>query len=788
MPNAVPPDAGAVRMLRPAAVAWGRYALAAVAVAVALGATFIVRSTTDNPTFLAFYAAIFVSFWFAGRGPGLMSLALSALTFHTFLRGVSDPILSAREVPTVFAFVMCAVAAELLSGQRHRAQRALKAAGERLELAVKVRTEELRRANEELRREAAERERVEKALRVSDARWRAVFETSSVGIATSDTRGRILTANPAFQQIVGYSQAELQDLELQNLYHADESALTQALRADLTAGQRPAYQAERRLIRKDGDVIWVSANESYVSTTEGGQPFFASIIVDVTERKRTELERRRLALLVEQAADLMAIADVSGGTPIYLNKAGLKMVGFDSWEEAKVRRGIHYVFPEDRPFINDVVWPTVMEWGSWSGELRFRHFKTGQSIPVLYSAFLIDDPETGQAANVGNVCRDITERKHAEQALRTSEERWRSIFENAGAGITTVDCKSRYTSANRAFQQMIGYTLEEILRLSPLDLVHQDDRPRLAELIEGLLSGRSRSLQIETRFRRKDGEIIWISASCSHAPETDTVPAIIVDITERVRAEAQARENERRYREVQMGLEHANRVATVGHLTASIAHEVNQPIAATVANAQAALSWLDGRPPDLEEVREALAHIAKNGIRAGEVIGRIRELIKKAPPRKDSFDINATIREVIALTRGETLKNRVSVQTQLAAGLPPIEGDQIQLQQVILNLIMNAVEAMGEMNDGQRELLINSGKNDSGGVLVAVRDSGPGLTPIVVEHLFESFYTTKHGGMGLGLSICRSIVEAHGGRLWAEANTPGGAAFLFTVPAQAHAS
>jgi PAS domain-containing protein len=233
-------------MLRPAAVAWGRYALAAVAVAVALGATFIVRSTTDNPTFLAFYAAIFVSFWFSGRGPGLMSLALSALTFHTFLRGVSDPILSAREVPTVFAFVMCAVAAELLSGQRHRAQRALKAAGERLELAVKVRTEELRRANEELRREAAERERVEKALRVSDARWRAVFETSSVGIATSDTRGRILTANPAFQQIVGYSQAELQDLELQNLYHADESALTQALRADLTAGQRPAYQAERR--------------------------------------------------------------------------------------------------------------------------------------------------------------------------------------------------------------------------------------------------------------------------------------------------------------------------------------------------------------------------------------------------------------------------------------------------------------------------------------------------------------------------------------------------------------
>jgi PAS domain S-box-containing protein len=787
MPNAVPPDAYPLRTLRSAAVALRRYALAAAAVMIALAATLIVRSTTDNPTFLAFYAAIFVSFWFIGRGPGLMSLALSALTFDTFLRDVSDPMLSTREAPTLFAFIVCALAAALLTGQRHRAERSLKAAGEHLELAVRERTEQLRRTNQDLQREAGERERVEAALRASDARWRAVFESSSVGIATRDTHGRILTANPAFQEIVGYSQAELQALELRNLYHADESADTEALSGDLVAGRKPPYQVERRLVRKDGHVIWVSTNESYISTTEGGQPFLASIIVDITERKRTDLERRRLALLVEQAADLMAIADVSGGTPIYLNKAGLKMVGFDSWEEGKARRGSHYVFPEDRPFINEVVWPTVMEWGSWSGELRFRHFKTGEAIPVLYSAFLIDDPETGQAVNVGNVCRDITERKRAEEALRSSEERWRSIFENSGAGITTVDGNSRYTSANRAFQQMVGYTLAEILRLSPLDLVHQDERPRLAELIEGLLSGRYPSLQIETRYRRKDGEIIWISASCSHVPKTGTAPAfyqaIIVDITERVRAEAQARENERRRREVQMELEHANRVATVGHLTASIAHEVNQPIAATVTNAQAALSWLDGRPPDLAEVREALAHIANNGIRAGEVIGRIRDLIKKVPPRKDRFDVNATIREVIALTRGETLKNRVSVQTQLAGGLPPIDGDRVQLQQVILNLIINALEAMVEINEGRRELLISSAETDSNGVLVAVRDSGPGLAPIALQHLFESFYTTKQGGMGLGLSICRSIIEAHGGRLWASANTPRGAAFQFTLPA-----
>src|SRR5205823_6329658 len=160
------------------------------------------------------------------------------------------------------------------------------------------------------------------------------------------------------------------------------------------------YQ-ERRYIRKDGVVVWGSVNASYVPATEASPACLLLIIVDITERKRAELERRRLASIVEQASDLMAIADLHG-TPIYLNKAGLKMVGFDDWEQAKVRRGLHYMFPEDRPFVNQVLWPTVMEKGSWSGEIRFRHFKTGQAIPMLYSAFRIDDPETGQPINIGN--------------------------------------------------------------------------------------------------------------------------------------------------------------------------------------------------------------------------------------------------------------------------------------------------------------------------------------------------------------------------------------------------
>ncbi len=418
---------------------------------------------------------------------------------------------------------------------------------------------------------------------------------------------------------------------------------------------------EYRVLLPDGTVRYVNSSGRPILDEHGEIVEFVATAVDVTERKRAELERRRLASLVEQAADLMAIADLSGGTPIYLNKAGLKMVGFDSWEEARARRGIHYVFPEDRQFVNEVLWPAVLEKGSWSGEMRFRHFKTGDPIPVLYSAFRIDDPETGQPANVGNVCRDITERK---------------------------------------------------------------------------------------------------------------------------RAEAEAREKDRRYGKMQMELAHANRVATMGQLTATIAHEVIQPIAATVTNAETALHLLRVGSSDLDEVQQTLAQIVEDGVRAAEVINRIRALMKKAPPRKDHLEVNEVIGEIIELTRGETVKCGVSVSTELAGALPVVEADRVQLQQVLLNLIVNAIDAM-RANKEPKELLIRTGKVEPSGVLVAVKDSGPGLEPMMLERVFESFYTTKPTGLGLGLSICRSIIEAHGGCLWASINQLRGVTFQFTLPGDA---
>jgi C4-dicarboxylate-specific signal transduction histidine kinase len=254
------------------------------------------------------------------------------------------------------------------------------------------------------------------------------------------------------------------------------------------------------------------------------------------------------------------------------------------------------------------------------------------------------------------------------------------------------------------------------------------------------------------------------------------------DVTALRTAEEEARENEQRYRKAELELAHANRVATMGQLTASITHEVNQPITAAVTYALAARRFLGAEPPNFREVDDALSLIVKEGNRAGEVVGRVRALIKKAPVRKDAVEINDALLEVIALTRTEAANNSVSVRTQLAEGLPRVQGDRVQLQQVLLNLIINAIEAMRDSGEGERELLIST-RHEPDGVSVEVRDSGPGFAAADLDRVFEAFYSTKPNGVGLGLSICRSIIEAHNGQLWVSPNVPRGAIFGFIAPA-----
>ena len=338
---------------------------------------------------------------------------------------------------------------------------------------------------------------------------------------------------------------------------------------------------------------------------------------------------------------------------------------------------------------------------------------------------------------------------------------------------------------NRRFRDYTGLSLEWGRSWVWMDALHPDDRA-MDDWRAALAAGEP--FEKEARLRRADGE--YRRFLLRFVPLRDEQGTIVewyaasTDIEDLKRAEEELRRQEARLRDAQMELAHANRVTATGQLAASIAHEVSQPIAAALTNANAARRWLGAEPPDLEEVRQALGRIIRDGRRASDIIGRIRALVRKAPPRNDQLDINGTMLEVIALTRSELRRNGTSLQTQLADGLPPVVGDRIQLQQVMLNLILNAVEAMSGSSEPARELLIRTELDGSGSVLVAVQDSGPGLQPESLDRLFDAFYTTKPDGMGMGLSICRSIIEAHGGRVWATTNVPQGAAFQFTLPQQ----
>jgi signal transduction histidine kinase len=283
----------------------------------------------------------------------------------------------------------------------------------------------------------------------------------------------------------------------------------------------------------------------------------------------------------------------------------------------------------------------------------------------------------------------------------------------------------------------------------------------------------------------KDNEIVGtISLGRKQVqPFTDKQISLFRDFAAQATIALESTRRERQYREMQSELAHANRVATMGQLTASIAHEIKQPIATARNNACAALNFLAKSPPDVAEVREALTCIVDDTDRTSDVVDRIGSLIKKAPPRKEVVDLNAAILEVTALTRSEAVKTGVAVGTLLADELPRIQCDRVQLQQVMLNLIVNAIQSMSGVEDGNRELQISTVSIEPDGVCVAVRDTGHGLRPESLPRLFEPFYTTKPDGMGMGLSICRSIVEAHGGRLWATKCEPRGALFQFTIPA-----
>jgi PAS domain S-box-containing protein len=483
-------------------------------------------------------------------------------------------------------------------------------------------------------------------------------------------------------------------------------------------------------------------------------------------RLYNDLQEReaRIRRLVDANIIGIVIWDFQGRI-IETNQAFLDIVGYAREDLASLRWT--ELTPAEWRDLDDQAFAELKATGTVQPREKEYLRKDGSRVPVLLGATTFGDRQDQGVSFV----LDLTERKRAEYLTR-------QVFERSPDRISIVGRDYRYQRVNPAFERTWSMPAETIVGMHAADLLGMESFEQLAKAyLDRCFAGEEVSYAgwFTTPLGRRYSAVTY-SPLRPESGRVEAALAIIRDLTEHVLASEALRE-------AQAELAHVNRVTTMGQLTASIAHEVKQPIGAAVTNAQAALRFLGAEVIDTNEMREILRDIVKDGNRAGEVISRISDLIKKAPPRRDNLEINGAIREVIEFTRGEAAKNRVSVHAELGDRLPLVRGDRVELQQVILNLVMNGIEAMQSIEHRPRELVVRSVQDEKQQVRVSVTDCGVGFSAENADRLFAAFFTTKSSGMGMGLSICRSIIEAHSGRLWATANAPHGATFQFTLPA-----
>ena len=386
---------------------------------------------------------------------------------------------------------------------------------------------------------------------------------------------------------------------------------------------------------------------------------------------------------------------------------------------------------------------------------------------------------SGQKAKVARLIRERKIRKRIQMELRTSEDRWQSLLENPIFGVNLLDEHQRFITANQTYQTMVGYSIDELRQLTPLDLSVPGEREINEALIREMQEGKRQHFEMIKRLRRKDGKLIWISlyvfAITDWKSGANLTFGIAFDITEKKQAQDALQE-------MRAELARNARINQMVAMTGSIAHEINQPLSAIVANASAGLRWLERTTPDVDETRTVLQGIVDEGHRAGEIIKGIRAMFRADDKSRVSVDLNELVREVLVLTQDERRNWQIEVHTELDENLPSVTADRVQLQHVLFNLMTNAIDAMESVTDRNRILRVKSNPNGSAGVLITVEDSGIGIAPENINRIFSAFFTTKSHGMGLGLAICRSIVESHGGRLSASPNYPHGAAFQIVLP------
>jgi PAS domain S-box-containing protein len=485
--------------------------------------------------------------------------------------------------------------------------------------------------------------------------------------------------------------------------------------------------------------------------------------------------------LVENSNDFIGLASLDGRA-VFVNPAGRRLVGLGGVDDAQVFSVADYVIAADCDKLLCEVLPTAVREGRWDGEIRFRHFRTGAAIPMLQQVFLIKETETGRPLAFATISRDITARKQAGEQLRESEHRFCELAESIPHHVRSFRRDGTVSYWNQRWPDYTGLA-QEALEQGGWGAVHPEDAGvAKASWQEALAQGTAFEAELRVRGREGTYRRFLCRAEVVRDPQGRPVEWFCTDTDIEERRQAQDA-----LKSAHAELEHVTRISMLGELTASIAHEINQPLGAILNNGYVGLRIAAAGSGSPGRLQELLSAIVQDANRAGEIISRIGTMTKRTAPNKSLLELRVVITDVLALADCELAERGIDVRNEIPEDLPRIPGDRVQLQQVFLNLVMNAVEAMSNLEPGQRVLLITARPDELTGqpaVRISVRDSGRGFRSQDCERLFDAFYTTKPNGMGMGLRISRSIVEAHGGRLWGAPNTGPGATFTCLFPVE----
>jgi PAS domain S-box-containing protein len=648
----------------------------------------------------------------------------------------------------------------------------------------KLRSALLRRKLSEARRH---QRRAEEALRESEHQLHQIIDTVPSFLWSADPTGEPTYVN---QRALDYSGMRFEEFKHGGweafIHPADFPETMKAFGHAIETGT--SYETVHRLRRRDGEYRWHQARGDPLRDRDGRIIQWYGLAVDIDDARKAEDRLRRSEAYLAEAQRIShtgsyAFSPVTRRL-LYWSEECYRIWGFDPVQGLPDREiAARRIHPDDRERVDKEAQEARRQKRDFTVEFRI-------VLPDGTVKYLECDEHhlfsaRGELVEAMGTNVDVTERKRCEEMLRRAEA-WLAQAQRLSRTGTWVlnGTTMRFLYWSNESYRIWGFDPLKGLptRDDMWERIHPDDRERLWKEVQEALREK-RDFFEEFRILLPDGTVKYLEANTHH--EFSPLGALLevvctnVDVTDRKRAQ----DERERLRQLEADLAHINRVSMMGEMAASLSHEILHPIATARNNARAGMRFLEMSPPNLSEVKEALGCVVRDADRAKDIVGRIRSQIKRAPPQKERFDLHEAINEVIVMVRSAIAKDAISVNTRLMDGLVPVQGDRVQLQQVLVNLILNAVEAMSSVEDGARELSIRTEQSQTGGVLVAVHDSGPGIDPVNLDRVFEPFYTTKTSGVGMGLSICQTIINGHGGRLWMSANEPRGAVFQFTLPA-----